>query len=105
MELRINPWRWRSISRRAHMPCMPASGRLRLLPAEVNAHDPFAMALRRVEFESGRLLQAQIILLKGPNLVPFRDAVSSALERRHAEVRKLWSEALEGVGIATPRSE
>ena len=38
-----------------------------LLPAEVNAHDPFAMALRRVEFESGRLLQAQIILLKGPN--------------------------------------
>ena len=76
-----------------------------LLPAEVNAHDPFAMALRRIEFESGRLLQAQIILLKGPDLVPFRDAVSSALERRHAEVRKLWSEALEGVGIATPRSD
>jgi hypothetical protein len=26
--------------------------------------------------------------------------VNSALERRHTEVRKLWSEALEGVGIS-----
>ena len=64
-----------------------------LLPVEVDANDPFAMALRRIEFESGRLLQAQIILLKGPNLLPFRDAVSAALERRHVEVRKLWAEA------------
>jgi hypothetical protein len=31
-----------------------------LLPAVVNANDPFVMALRRIEFESGRLLQAQI---------------------------------------------
>src|SRR5438128_77062 len=29
----------------------------------------------------------------------FRDAVSRALERRHAEVQKLWAEALESVGI------
>ena len=76
-----------------------------LLPAEVNAHDPFVMALRRIEFESGRLLQAQTMLLKGPDLLPFRDAVSSALERRHAEVRKLWTETLEGVGIGTARRE
>lgn len=76
-----------------------------LLPVEANAHDPFVMALRRIEFESGRLLQAQILLLKGPELVPFRDAVSSALERRHAEIRKLWTEALEGVGITNPRAE
>lgn len=74
-----------------------------LLPVEANAHDPFVMALRRIEFESGRLLQAQILLLKGPELVPFRDAVSSALERRHAEIRKLWTEALEGVGITNLR--
>jgi hypothetical protein len=76
-----------------------------LLPVEANAHDPFVMALRRIEFESGRLLQAQILLLKGPELVPFRDAVSSALERRHAEIRKLWTEALDGVGITNPRTE
>lgn len=76
-----------------------------LLPVEVNADDPFAMALRRIEFESSRLLQAQIILLKGPNLVPFRDTVSAALERRHVEVRKFWVEALEGVGIASRRPE
>jgi hypothetical protein len=76
-----------------------------LLPVEVDANDPFAMALRRIEFESGRLLQAQILVLKGPNLVPFRNAVSAALERRHVEVRKLWAEALEGVGIVGHRSE
>jgi len=72
-----------------------------LLPVEANADDPFAMALRRVEFESGRLLQAQIMFLKGENLVPFRDAVSTALERRHAEVRKLWREMLESIDIST----
>lgn len=71
-----------------------------LLPVDADAHDPFVTALRRIELESGRLLQAQILLLKGPNLAPFRDAVNIALERRHAEVRKLWSDALEGVGIS-----
>ncbi|WP_244429601.1 MULTISPECIES: hypothetical protein [Bradyrhizobium] len=74
-----------------------------LLPLEANANDPFAMALRRVEFESGRLLQAQIMFLKGESLMPFRDAVSTTLERRHAEVRKLWREMLESIGIS--RSE
>jgi hypothetical protein len=75
-----------------------------LLPVEADAHDPFAMALRRVEFENGRLLQAQILILKGPQLVPFRDAVSSSLEGRHAEIRKFWTAALEGVGIAGLRN-
>jgi hypothetical protein len=70
-----------------------------LLPVDANGNDPFAMALRRIEFESGRLLQAQILFLKGESLVPFRDAVNAALERRHAEVRKLWAGALESVGI------
>lgn len=70
-----------------------------LLPVETSPNDPFAMALRRVEFESGRLLQAQIIFLKGESLVPFRDAVSTALERRHAEIRKLWRDMLESIGI------
>jgi hypothetical protein len=72
-----------------------------LLPLEANANDPFVMALRRVEFESGRLLQAQIMFLKGENLVPFRDSVSAALERRHTQVRKLWREMLQGVGVAS----
>ena len=72
-----------------------------LLPVEANANDPFVMALRRAEFESGRLLQAQIIFLKGERLVPFRDAVSSALERRHAEVRKLWREMLASIDISS----
>jgi hypothetical protein len=71
-----------------------------LLPVEANANDPFVMTLRRIEFESGRLLQAQILFLKGPDLVSLRETVSAALERRHAEVRKLWNDTLESVGIA-----
>ena len=76
-----------------------------LLPVEANANDPFVMALRRIELENGRLLQAQILFLKGPELAPFRDAVSSALERRHTGIGKLWAEALEGVGISIPHAE
>ena len=75
------------------------------LPVEANGNDPFVMALRRIEFESGRLLQTQILFLKGPELVPFRNAVSAALERRHTEIGKLWAEALEGVGITIRRAE
>lgn len=71
-----------------------------LLPVNARADDPFVTALRRIEFENGRLLQAQILFLKGPELMPLRDAVSAALETRHAAVRRLWREALQSVGIA-----
>jgi hypothetical protein len=71
-----------------------------LLPEDANANDPFVMALRRIEFESSRLLQAEILFLKGESLVPFRESVSLALERRHAGVRKLWHESLQSVGIS-----
>ena len=90
-----------TLAHAVHASIRPAA----LLPVEANANDPFVMALRRIEFESGRLMQAQILFLKGPELAPFRDAVSAALERRHAEIGKLWAEALEGVGIAIPRAE
>ncbi|WFU85308.1 hypothetical protein QA645_21995 [Bradyrhizobium sp. CIAT3101] len=70
-----------------------------LLPTEANADDPFVTALRRIEFESSRLLQAQILYLKGPDLVPVRDVISAALERRHADVRRLWNETLQGIGV------
>ena len=52
-----------------------------LLPDGAASEDPFVMALRRIEFESGRLMQAQILFLKGPDLVPFRDAVNTAVEQ------------------------
>jgi hypothetical protein len=70
-----------------------------LLPVEVSAEDPFGMALRRIEFESGRLIQAQIRFLKSDDLKPVRDAVSAAVEGRHRQVRKLWTELLAGIGI------
>ncbi|WP_342731677.1 hypothetical protein [Bradyrhizobium sp. B117] len=76
-----------------------------LLPVEANAQDPFVMALRRIEFESSRLLQAQILFLKGADLAPYRDAVSAALEQRHAGVRKLWRETLAGIGVDAPGTE
>lgn len=75
-----------------------------LLPMEANSNDPFVMALRRIEFESGRLLQAQILFLKGPELLPHRDAVTAALERRHVEIRRLWADTLEGVGMTVYKS-
>ncbi|MCP3410238.1 hypothetical protein [Bradyrhizobium sp. CCGB01] len=85
-----------TLAHAVHASIRPAA----LLPLEADASDPFAMALRRIEFESGRLLQAQILSLNGPDLVPFREAVDSALERRHADVRRQWSEMLQSVGIS-----
>jgi hypothetical protein len=85
-----------TLAHAVHAAIRPAA----LLPMQANAEDPFVMALRRIEFESGRLLQAQMLFLKGQDLVPFREAVSAALERRHTDVRRLWRETLAGVGIA-----
>jgi hypothetical protein len=72
-----------------------------LLPEGVAAMDPFVLAMRRIEFESGRLLQAQILFLKGPQLVDVRDEVSAAVERRHAQVRELWTSMLGGLNVGT----
>lgn len=70
-----------------------------LLPVEASAEDPFVMALRRIEFESSRLIQAQIHVLKSDELRPVRDAVSAAVQARHGQLRKLWADLLEGIGI------
>jgi hypothetical protein len=70
-----------------------------LLPVEAAAADPFAVALRRIEFESSRLIQAEIRFLKSDDLGTQREAVSAAVEMRHRQVRKLWADLLEGVGI------
>jgi hypothetical protein len=70
-----------------------------LLPVEAQAEDPFVMALRRIEFESSRMIQAQILFLKSDDLKPVRDAVNAAVESRHLQVRKLWTALLEGIGV------
>lgn len=70
-----------------------------LLPADVSADDPFVIALRRIEFESSRLIQSQIRFLKSDELKPVRAAVSTAVEGRHRQIRKLWAELLAGIGI------
>ena len=70
-----------------------------LLPVEASAADPFVVALRRIEFESSRLIQAQIYFLKSDDLKPVRDDVRAAVERRHRQVGKLWAELLQGIGI------
>jgi len=70
-----------------------------LLPEGYPDDDPFALALRRVEFESGRLMQAQILFLKGPQLLPVRDAVASAVEWRHSQIRELWQNMLHTMEI------
>jgi hypothetical protein len=70
-----------------------------LLPLEAAAEDPFVLALRRIEFDSSRMMQAQILFLKSPQLLDVRDAVNVAVERRHAEVRRLWTALLETIGV------
>lgn len=90
-----------TLAHAVHASIRPAA----LLPVEASSNDPFVMALRRIELESGRLLQAHIQLLKSPELIPFRNAVSSALERRHTEIGRLWAQALEGVDITIPCAE
>ena len=76
-----------------------------LLPVEAGVQDPFAMALRRIEFESSRLIQAQILFLKSDDLKPMREAVSASVENRHRQVGKLWTELLEGIGIRRGETE
>ena len=75
-----------------------------LLPLEAAADDPFVVALRRIEFESSRLMQAQIIFLKDPVLLPVRQDVNASVERRHAQVRELWTTTLEGIGVGCDQS-
>ena len=71
-----------------------------LLPDDAAPADPFVLAMRRIEFESGRLLQAQILFLKGPQLADARDYVAAAVEYRHEQVRELWQAMLKGLNVA-----
>jgi hypothetical protein len=73
-----------------------------LLPADAPAAHPFVLALRRIEIESGRLVQAQLRFLKGAELAPARTAIAAAVERRHQTFRELWRELLAGLGISAP---
>lgn len=70
-----------------------------LLPAETDPLDPFASALRRIEYKSNHQLQAQLVLLKSASFMPFRNVITNALDRRHADIRKLWDETLDSAGI------
>jgi hypothetical protein len=70
-----------------------------LLPENAAASDPFVLAMRRIEFESGRLLQAQILFLKSQALTAARKEVAGAVERRHEQVRDLWTTMLRGLDI------
>lgn len=72
-----------------------------LLPEAARPTDPFAIALRRIELDSGRMLQAQIVFLKGPQLRAVREAVAAAVDRRHAQMRDLWTAMLRGINIET----
>jgi hypothetical protein len=44
-------------------------------------------------------MQAQILLLKSSELLPLRTAVNTALETRHLQVRRLWQEMLDDIGV------
>jgi hypothetical protein len=72
-----------------------------LLPETIDPMDPFVQAMRHIEFESGRLMQAQILFLKSPQFVSIRDEVAAAVERRHEQVRELLASMLQGIEVDT----
>jgi hypothetical protein len=72
-----------------------------LLPETIDAMDPFVQALRHIEFESGRLMQAQILFLKSPQFASVREEVAAAVERRHDQVRRLLAGMLHGIEVET----
>ena len=84
-----------SLAHAAHGSIRPAA----LVPPEADPKDAFVLALRRIEFENSRLIQAQIVFLKGPEFTSLRDAVSSAVAQRHQQVRELWEAMLASIGV------
>lgn len=70
-----------------------------LLPEDAHDTDPFTLALRRIEFEGARLMQGQMIFLKGAQFHAVRAAVNAAVERRHAQVRELWDAMLRSIDV------
>lgn len=61
------------------------------------AQDPFALALRKIEFESGRVMQPQILFLKSTDLLPLRTGYFG-VESRHGQLRQL-RQTLVGIAI------
>jgi hypothetical protein len=70
-----------------------------LLPQHIATTDPFAAALRRIEADGSRVVQAQLRFLKSAELAPARDAISASVDRRHRQVRQLWTEVLSGIDV------
>ena len=70
-----------------------------LLPNGAAPTDPFVQALQHIEFESGGVIQAQTIVLRESALSQDTTVVSGAVERRHAQLRELWSGMLQGLGL------
>jgi hypothetical protein len=72
------------------------------LPEKIVATDPFAMALRQIEFSSGLMLQTQVAILKAEGLRTGKDAVEEIVSRRHAQVKELWTDVLKLGAARTP---
>jgi len=71
-----------------------------LLPQHIAATDPFAAALRRIEADGSRVVQAQLRFLKSAELAPARDAIAAAVDRRHRQLRQLWKELLSSLEVS-----
>lgn len=69
-----------------------------VLPRQSPADDPFAVALKQMELEGGRLVQMQLRFLKEPRFAPMRDAISAAVEERQSQIRRLWEEVTGATG-------
>jgi len=70
-----------------------------LLPEDARDLDPFTLAMRRMELENGRLMQGQMLFLKGKQFHSVRAAINAAVERRHAQVRELFDAMLRDIDV------
>jgi hypothetical protein len=70
-----------------------------LLPEDARDLDPFTLAMHRMELESGRLMQGQMLFLKGKKFHSVRALVNAAVEWRHAQVRGLFDAMLRSIDV------
>ena len=98
--LRINPWRWPPTSPPAHMPSMPVSDRRPCCRSKPTPKIPSSWRCVASSLKAaGCCRRNHPAEGPGPRALPRRRQLRP--RKRHTEVRKLWSEALEGVGIAS----
>lgn len=66
-----------------------------VIPPEIEANDPYAMALRRIEQDNGRMIQSQITLLRSTAPAMPEDERDGLIEEKQELVNEVFDHFLE----------